>query len=213
MKQLPAMKRTTGEESSRILLAPYRFLVRSDHIQPSLGRSGPITLLTDTSHDQGVTALLEKVAGTHFPNGILDRLGLEFDHFAAHFANEVFVLRITVIVFVNRAGVDLDATEETGVDQFRQGPIDRGPADAKISPIQVTDQLVDIEMIVLGENKLDEFTLGPSQSLRFRPRRQVLAEFALRRLRDGDGRQHHNQLPQTVSRSASLGGMMRHPPQ
>lgn len=78
-----------------------------------------------------MTRELELVLCSHLANSGLDSVMLELDQTLAMFANEVFVLRISVIVIVIRIRSQLEFAEQTGVDQFRERPVHGGPADVQ----------------------------------------------------------------------------------
>lgn len=70
----------------------------------------------------------------------------------------MLVLRIAVIVLINRSPADVELAQETRVDELGQRSINSRAADVAFLPFagKFLDQLVGVKMIVLMENALDQ---------------------------------------------------------
>src|SRR5262249_29884005 len=154
----------------------------------ALGVAGLVAVAAHAADDEGVAAGLEVMLGGDVLQGRLDRLRLEFDHLVAALADQVFVLRVAVVVLVDSPLANFNSPQQPGVDQLRESAIDRWPADAQAGGLDIADQLVGIEMLVLGEDVLDQFALLLREALGRGARGEVLAELALGGLRDWNGR-------------------------
>ena len=135
-----------------------------------------------------MAAELELVLRRHLADGRFDVRMLELDEPLALFAKQVLVLRIAVVVIVIGVGAKFEFAKQSGVNQFREGSIYGGPADIEPGRLQVSNQLFRREMVVLGEDELNQVALLPRESLRPGPAAEILAEFIFRRLRDVNSR-------------------------
>ena len=99
-----------------------------------------------------------------FRNCVADRghfVAMEFDELIATFAEQMVVLRVTVIVFVNGTIIEAHFTKQTGIDKFAQRTIDRGPTDfgkALFSASQFGEKIFSIKVFVMAENLLQNGT-------------------------------------------------------
>ena len=138
---------------------------------------------------------LNRCLPAHLAHRRLDRRTLKLDHLAALFAVQVLVLRIAVIVFVERPRSDLQPAQQARVDELGERAIDRRPADADAGLFHVVDELLGVEMVVLAEDVMDHVALLAGEALRPRTAGEVLAELVFRTLRHGDGWQLHGAIP------------------
>ena len=159
----------------------------------------PVALGAGAADDESVAAGVELMLPAHVAHRRLDGRTLKLDHFAALFTAHVFVLRIAVIVFVVHARAQLQSAQQAGIDQFAQGAIDRGPANAETGAFHVVDQLVGIEVMVLAENEAHHVALLAGEPLRTWTAGQVFAEFGFRTLRNGYSGQFHGLLLRPVN--------------
>ena len=106
-----------------------RFDAALNQIEPSLGIAGTVALGANAANHQSVSVRVEAICRTHVVQSLLNRFILEFDHLAAFLAEQVFVLRVAVVVFVDRSEADFDLAEQSGFDQLSEISVDGRPAD------------------------------------------------------------------------------------
>lgn len=84
----------------------------------------------------------------------------KFDEFVAFFADEVIVLWVPVVVFVDFAVISAsDFANESGVFEFADGAVDGGAADATTVTAWLSktgDDAVAVEVFVVGEDFADD---------------------------------------------------------
>jgi hypothetical protein len=99
----------------------------------------------------------------------------------------MIVLGVAVIVLVDRAAAQRHVAQQSGIDQFGQGAIDRWAADALLADdfVEVLDQIFGVEMIVTFEDFFDEGP--PLLSDALAPTLEILFEPLERRERYLDG--------------------------
>src|SRR5262249_45601490 len=86
----------------RVSVARPRTLILNQ-IEPVFGDAGAVAFGADAADEKSMAAALEAVLpGDVLDNGIESRV-LELDHFAAALADEVFVLRIAIVVLIKRS--------------------------------------------------------------------------------------------------------------
>jgi hypothetical protein len=105
---------------------------------------------------------------------------LKLDHLIALLTVKMLVLWVTVVVFVESPRADFQPAKHSGIDQFVQGPVDGGSADAEMLALYGVDKLVGVEVIVLAEDVSHQLALLFREALRLRPATEVLAEFLFR---------------------------------
>ncbi len=99
----------------------------------------------------------------------------------------MFVLRVTIIAFVNGAAANIEFSEQSGVNEFSKRAIDSWSANVTLLAFarQPFDQLVGVEMIVLTEDFVEQnpslFRVPHPAAL------QILVEPLPRRQCDVDG--------------------------
>lgn len=105
---------------------------RSNHVQQPFGGLGPVALNTDSSDDQRVAGEVELIVFTNLANGLFNSRVLKFDQALATLADEMFVLRVTIIVIVISVASQFELAKQAGIDQFRECPVHGRPADVPI---------------------------------------------------------------------------------
>jgi hypothetical protein len=165
-----------------------KFSRRLDQIQTPFRRASAITFQTDSANDQRVTGKLELILRSHLAKGRFDGWMLKLDHLPALRADEMLVLRVSIIVLKKRACPKVEPPQKTSIHELGQGPIDGGTADIEPSGLQVVDQLIGVEMMMTRKNVLDKFALLVGKPLGARPTGQILAELFFGGLRYVYGR-------------------------
>ena len=102
----------------------------------------------------------ESMLGRDFFEECGDVFVAEFDELAAFFADEVIVLWVAVVVFVDFAVIGAgDFANESGVFEFADGAIDGGAADATAVAAglcEACDDAIAVEVFVFGEDFADD---------------------------------------------------------
>ena len=102
----------------------------------------------------------EAMLGRDFFEECGDVFVAKFDELAAFFADEVIVLRVAIVVFVDFAIVGAgDFANESGVFEFADGAIHGGAADAAAVAAglcEACDDAVAVEVFVVGEDFADD---------------------------------------------------------
>lgn len=82
----------------------------------------------------------------------------EFQQLIALGAMKMVVLRVAIVVFIDRAAVEREAAEQAGVDEFIQRAIDRRPTDVvRVAGWrQLFHQLIGVEMFMPAEDVIDQ---------------------------------------------------------
>ena len=82
----------------------------------------------------------------------------EFQQLVALGAMEMIVLRIAVIVLIDRPAVEREAAEQSGIDKFVERSIDGRPADVVgvARRGQLFHQLVGVKVFVAGKDMIDQ---------------------------------------------------------
>jgi len=111
---------------------------------------------------------------------------LKFDHLAAALAVHVLVLRIAVVMLVEHPRAQFQATQQAGVHQLGERSIDGGPADREAGPLHVIDELLGVEVVVLGEDEAYHVALLAGEALGLGPAGKILPELGLGTLRNFD---------------------------
>jgi hypothetical protein len=89
-----------------------------------------------------------------------DHFASELDQFVAFGAVEMVVLRVTIVVLVNAAAVQLETSQEPCVNKFFQSPINSGPRYVVQTPLawKLVHQLVSVEMLMVAKDSFDQKT-------------------------------------------------------
>src|SRR5437899_2756603 len=165
----------------------------SNQIQPPLGDAGAIAVGADAADDEGVPVRLEMMLPADVVNDRADGFILEFDDFAALLTDQVFMGRVAVIVLVEHARSELQPAQQARVHQLRKRPVDRCPANAEASLLHIVDELLGVEMVVLGKDEVDHVALLIGRALRLGPAGQIFPKLALGTVRHFHGGQLHSQ--------------------
>jgi hypothetical protein len=129
----------------------------SDQIQRARASFGPVALLADAMDDQPVSEHSEMMFASHGVADLLEIVAAELDQLVAFLAMQVIVLRVTVVVFVDFASLEIHLTQQPRLDQLGECAIDARSA-RRLSPTrlaQLREQIVGIEMIVTAEDLLN----------------------------------------------------------
>ena len=88
----------------------------------------------------------------------LQLVALELDERVANRAVQMVVLRIPIVVLVDRPPAQIHPSQQARLDQFVQRAINRRPTDllSQVEPRQIGDQLIGVKVVVPLENKIDE---------------------------------------------------------
>ena len=128
---------------------------------------------------------LNTVTGDRLAQGG-QRLGLEFDQRVALLAIEVIMLRIAIVVLVDRPATEDHIFEQPGIDQFGERAVDRRPADTagRRRLAQMQNQIVGVKVLVPRKHFVDDHP--PLLRNPFPPAGQKLFESLHRRRSDLD---------------------------
>ncbi len=127
----------------------------------------------------------EVVVGGNRLTESLEFFTLEFDQFIANGAVQMIVLRVAVIVFVDRSAAKVHPPQEPRIDQFVECSVNGGPANLAALRLlgQVENQFLGIKVVVALENEVDQDLPLLSDPLAF-----ALQEFAEALLRAAGNR-------------------------
>ena len=83
---------------------------------------------------------------------------LKLDQLLALGAVQMIMLRVAVVMFINRAACDFKFSKQPRVNEFAERPINGGAADVTGFPLawQLVEQLICIEMLVLAKHMLQQ---------------------------------------------------------
>jgi hypothetical protein len=160
----------------------------SDAIELSVGSPGGATRFRRKAIDLKAMAFdAETVFRGHVAQNLIELWRVKLDQLAGPPADEMVVLGIAVVVFVEVASVGSgDLAQQPGVFQRRDCSIHgRAAHPATVALRQPENELIDIEMLVIGEDFFDDRPSFRGQSLRLG--RQILPEFFDGTDRDLDG--------------------------
>ena len=75
-------------------------------------------------------------------------------------AVKMVVLRVTIVVLVNAAAVQLETSQEPCVNKFFQSPVNSGPRYVVEAPFarKLVHQLVSVEMLMVAKDSFDQKT-------------------------------------------------------
>ena len=159
----------------------------SDHIQLAVATNrGLGTTGTQSMHFQSVAGHAKAMLGRDFFEECGDVFVSKFDELAALFADEVIVLGVAVVVFVDFAVVGAgDFANESGIFKFADGAINGCAADT--TPVtaglcQTGNDAVAVKVFMIGEDFADDGFAFLSEP--FAARSQKFTEFLQRRDRD-----------------------------
>jgi hypothetical protein len=141
----------------------------------------------ETMDFQSVAGHTEPVLGGDFFEEGRDFFIAKFDELAAFFADEMIVLGVTVVVFVDFAVVcPGNFADESGIFEFANGAVDGCAADAATITAGLCESgndLITVEVFVFGEDFANDGFAFLSEPLAARG--EEFAEFLERRDRDG----------------------------
>ncbi len=135
---------------------------------------------THAMDNHTVTRDAESMLDTDFFQQLGERFALELEQLATTCAVQVVVLGVAIIVLVDRAALELEAFQQSGVDKFTQRPIDRRTADIVLGPFarQAVNQFVGIKMVVMAKDLINQ--RFPLAGLSKPARLQILLKTLLR---------------------------------
>lgn len=130
----------------------------SDEILLSLLAATPATIAADALDDHTVPGHAKSFLGSHVITNGDERVTLKLNQFSTLRAVQMIVLRVAVIQFVDRTAIELKTLQQSCINEFSQGPVNRGGADVILFPStgQTVDQLIGVEVIVLLKDRLDQ---------------------------------------------------------
>lgn len=119
---------------------------------------GAAAIVADAEDDEAVAVDAELVFAGHRIANLPNLVAVKFDQFVALLAVQVIVLRIAVVVLVDGTAVERHFAQQARLDEFGEGTIDRGPADAVPVAIflQLGQERFGIEMVVVTEDMFDD---------------------------------------------------------
>lgn len=127
------------------------------------------TFVADTRNDHAMVMHVESMHFRRLPNNRIQLVGVEFDQSIAHFAQQVVVARVGVVVFIQAASVrlNLHATENSCFHQFAQHAVhgrttQLTPIDKLLKTLQ---ELLCIKMFVIAADYLKNDALLRGKSL------------------------------------------------
>lgn len=165
-------------------MAPRRTATKShsglDQVLLSLFAAVLAAFAAHAVDDHAVTRDAESMLDTDFFKQLGEWFALELEQLATTCAVQMVVLRVTVIVFVDRASLELEAFQQPGVDKFTQRTIDRRAADIVLGPFarQAVNQFVGIKMVVMAKDLIHQ--RFPLAGLSKPTRLQILLKTLLR---------------------------------
>jgi hypothetical protein len=133
----------------------------------------------------------ELMAGRHVSNGGFNGWVLEFNHLSARLAHQVFMLRISVIMVVDRSCANFNSLQQARFHQLGKSSVNGGPADTNPFGFELIQQLLGIEVAMPREDMANQLPLGRGVPLRRLPTGQVLPESVFRCLTHGKALQRH----------------------
>jgi hypothetical protein len=128
-------------------------------------------------------------------HGGINRGVLKLDHLPALVANQVLMLRVAVVMVVDCPRADLDFAQQPRIDELRQSPVNRRPADTAFDRREVGQKFIGIKVFMLGEDVRHQVPLLVGEPLGCGPTQQVFAELLFRRLRNRNRFQRHRKTP------------------
>ena len=150
------------------------------HHQPPLRGPGGVALGTDAADDQRAAVGAELMLAGHVPQDRVECFTLELDHRPALLADEVVVEGVAVVVVEDGSRAEFDPPQQARVHQFRQRAVNGRAADALARRLEFLDELIGVEVRVLGEDVVEQLALLLGEPLRLRTAGEIFAELALR---------------------------------
>lgn len=114
--------------------------------------------IADALDDQAVVFDSESVGAGDLISQADEFFAGEFDQLPAFGAVQVVVFGIAVIQFVHASAVEFEAVEESCVNEFLEGSVDRWPRDIVVRATrgELFDQQIGIEMFVSVEDLIEQ---------------------------------------------------------
>jgi hypothetical protein len=167
--------------TQRISSASPAYLLRllSDQVEPPLGNAGPVAFAANSLNQETVPGNLKLVLTGYLADEAVNGWILEFDHLAALPAIQVLVLRVAIVVLIKHAWANFQPPQQTGVYELGQSPINGCPGHGQARPLHIINELLGVEVVMLGENVPDHVPLLVGKSLGFGPAGKVFAKLAL----------------------------------
>ena len=118
----------------------------------------PLAVPADPGDEQAMTVHFEVVLPGNCVSDPFDLVAVKLDQLVAHFAVQMVVPRIAVLVLIDATSAESHLANQPGLRQFTQRSIDRWPADLAFGDevLQMIHQLVGVEVVVMAENLLDD---------------------------------------------------------
>src|SRR5262245_54370014 len=117
-------------------------------------RTRAVAVFANTLDYEAVVRRAELVQPTDLFLKLGQFLTDELDDFSTFFTEQMFVMRIAVVVFIRLASTKLQFPQQSRLDQQRECPVDRRAADAKVLLLHAGQKLIGLEMVVLLEDVL-----------------------------------------------------------